>query len=88
MRTLTFLMILALVGCTQAQLETAEDVAQGVQVGTTAVATVASNPAVVAATGGTSTLLAELVLALGGLAWATERIFAWRLKLKAAPKKK
>jgi len=91
MRGLLLAMFLALgvAGCSEVQLQRAETgagmFARGAEVG----AEVAGNPAVVAATGGASLPIAELLAALAAAGWATERFFSWRLKLKSkAPVKK
>ena len=75
-------LLVALAGCTEAQLKKGEETAATTKAVATQGAAVAANPVVVAATGGTSTLIAEGLAALAALAWTTERFFAWRLKLK------
>ena len=76
------LMLIALIGCTKKELVSGKDAASATKNVATEGAKIANNPVVVGATGGTSLLAGELLAAIAAAAWATERFFSWRIKLK------
>lgn len=79
---LPILMFIALLGCTKAELQKGKEASTTTKTIATEGSKIANNPVVVGATGGTSLLAGELLAAIAAAAWATERFFSWRIKLK------
>ena len=81
------LMSIVLLGCTKAELQKGKEASTTTKNVATEGAKISTNPVVVGATGGTSLLAGELLAAIAAAAWATERFFSWRIKLKEGKSK-